>query len=231
MSAAELPVHVWYWHLDIDETTAGRLAGYLSEDEVERAGRFVTRDLQRRWIAARAGMREILARSLGVEPCTLTFGAGEHGRPFLKGVVRAPSFNLSHSETLAVLALCETVVGADVERVKEVPEGVAGMMFSAPEIFALEAMAPDQQAPAFYRCWTAKEAVLKALGTGLSLSSRSFTIDYAEPSSLELVSAEWHHTDVSPWQLRGFDPAPGYTGAVAVRSLQPVSLRMKQWTF
>lgn len=231
MSNTELPVHIWFWSLDIDEPTADRLASWLTGDEAERASRFVTRDLQRRWIAARAGMRGILAETLGVEPFALEFTAGEHGRPFLTGGVRAPSFNLSHSETLAVLALCDAVVGADVERLNDVPEGVAEMMFSAPEVAALEAIVPDQQARAFYRCWTAKEAVLKALGTGLSLSSRSFTVDYTGSTSPQLVSADWHNTDASDWQLRAFDPTPGYTGAVAVRSPQPLSLILKHWSF
>ncbi|WP_213271688.1 4'-phosphopantetheinyl transferase superfamily protein [Hyphomonas sp.] len=227
--AGELPVNIWVWDLDISQQQARHLAECLSEDEIRRADRFATAELRRRWIAGRAGMRNILASSLGVPASRLVFEAGPHGRPSLCGPDCPFSFNLSHSASLAAFAICSAPVGIDVEEIKALPEGVAKMMFSAPEVAALEAEPEDKQAQAFFRYWTAKEAILKARGTGLSVSGRSFTIDIAQPDVPRLVTTDWEDGDASPWRLLAFDPRPGFAGAVAVRTPRPLRLDFQPW--
>lgn len=230
-ASGDLPVDVWTWNLDIDETLAFRLSAWLTEEERKRASAFVTPQLQRRWIAARAGMRGILASVLGVSPQAPVFVPGPHGRPHLADGDNPYSFNLSHSDHVAAFAVSEAVVGVDVERIKGVPEGVADMVFSKPEIEVLEAESDTGRAPAFYRYWTAKEAVLKALGTGLSVSGRSFTIDISQPEAPRLISADWKDEDTQAWQLAAFHPAEGFVGAVAIRTQRPVRLNLQSWSF
>lgn len=230
-ASADLPVDVWTWNLDLDETLAVRLSAWLTEEERKRASAFVTPQLQCRWIAARAGMRGVLASVLGVSPQAPVFTLGPHGRPELAGVESPCSFNLSHSESLAAFAVSEAVVGVDVEQIKTLPEGVAEMVFSKPEIAALEAKPEDARPADFYRYWTAKEAVLKALGTGLSVSGRSFTIDISQPEVPRLVSADWKDEDTQAWQLAAFHPAEGFAGAVAIRTQRPLCLNLKAWAF
>jgi 4'-phosphopantetheinyl transferase len=230
-ASGDLPVNVWTWTLDIDEPIAERLSSWLTEEERRRASAFITPQLQRRWIAARAGMRGILASVLGVSPQAPVFVLGPHGRPHLEGGDHPYSFNLSHSDHVAAFAVSEAVVGVDVERIKGLPEGVADMVFSKPEITALEAEPEDHRPAAFYRSWAAKEAVLKALGTGLSVSGRSFTIDISDPDTPRLVSADWMDEDANAWQLATFHPAEGFAGAVAVRSARPLWLNVQPWIF
>lgn len=231
MPAEELRVDVWVWDLDIDEASAATLSHWLSQDERQRAAAFKMPVLQRRWIAARAGMRGILASFLGVSPEAPVFAQGEQGRPFLTAPDCPCSFNLSHSGTLAAFALCEAVVGIDVEQLRAMPEGVAGMVFSRPEIAALEAEPEARRATTFFRYWTAKEAVLKALGTGLSVSGRSFTLDVSRPAAPRLMEADWKDEDSAAWQLLAFEPMSGFTGAVAVRTLRPLRLNLRRWMF
>lgn len=230
-ASGDLSVNVWTWILDIDEPLAERLSSWLTEEERRRASAFITPQLQRRWIAARAGMRGILASVLGVSPQTPAFISGPHGRPHLEGGDHPYSFNLSHSDHVAAFAVSEAVVGVDVERIKGLPEGVADMVFSRPEIAALEAEPEDRRPAAFYRYWAAKEAVLKALGTGLSVSGRSFTIDISDPDTPRLVSADWKDEDANAWQLATFHPAEGFAGAVAVRMARPLRLSVQPWIF
>lgn len=230
-ASADLPVDVWTWNLDIDEALAARLSAWLTGEERQRASAFVTPQLQRRWIAARAGMRGILASVLGVSPQAPVFTLGPHGRPELAGRNIPHSFNLSHSDSLAAFAVSEAVIGVDVEQIKTLPESVAEMVFSKPEIAALEAEPEDARALAFYRYWTAKEAVLKALGTGLSVSGRSFAIDISRPEAPRLVSADWKDEDTQAWQLAAFHPEDGFAGAVAVRTARPLRLKLQRWTF
>ncbi|AXE63829.1 hypothetical protein BBF93_06050 [Hyphomonas sp. CACIAM 19H1] len=118
-----------------------------------------------------------------------------------------------------------------MEQIKALPEGVAGMVFSKTEIAALEAAPEDARAVVFYRYWTAKEAVLKALGTGLSVSGRSFTIDISRPETPRLVSADWKDEDTQAWQLAAFHPKDGFAGAVAVRTQRPLRLNLQSWSF
>ena len=229
--ADELLVRVWVWDLDIDAQTAETLSDWLSEDERKRAAAFATLHLQRRWTAARAGMRGILGSLLKVPPKNAQFGLGQHGRPYLSGPESPYSFNLSHSNALAAFAVCEAEVGVDVEQIKALPEGVAGMVFSQREIDALAETPDEARALKFFQFWTAKEAVLKALGTGLGVSGRSFTIDLSEDAKPRLANADWAGGEAGSWQLLAFDPEPGFAGAVAVRTERPVRLSLNRWTF
>lgn len=229
--ADELPVSVWVWDLDIDSEVAAALSEWLSEDERQRVSAFATPELQRRWIAARAGMRGILGAFLNMPPQAPVFALGKHGRPYLTAPDCPYSFNLSHSNALAVFAVCEAAVGVDIEQIKALPEGVAGMVFSKQEIAALEAVPEARQAEKFFRFWAAKEAVLKARGTGLTVSGRSFTIDLSEATAPRLTSADWQDEDAGAWRLLAFDPAPGFAGAVAVNTARPLRLTLERWTF
>lgn len=127
--------------------------------------------------------------------------------------------------------MCEAVIGVDVEQIKALPEGVAGMVFSKPEIAALEAEPEARRAGKFFQFWAAKEAVLKALGTGLSVSGRSFTIDISDPAMPRLMEADWPEEDTQAWRLLAFDPASGFAGAIAVRTARPLRLSLQRWSF
>lgn len=229
--ANELLVDVWVWDLDIDEASAAALSHWLTLDERQRAAAFRLPVLQHRWIAARAGMRGILGSVLNVSPQTPVFALGDQGRPYLTHPEYPYSFNLSHSGTLAAFAVCEAVIGIDVEELRALPEGVDNMVFSKPEIAALEAEPDARRAATFFRLWTAKEAVLKALGTGLSVSGRSFTVDVSHATTPRLIGADWTDEDIAAWQLQTFEPAPGFTGAIAVRTTRPLRLNLQRWTF
>jgi len=205
------------------------MLGWLSAEEIARSDRFKFPHLRRRWIAARAGMRSLLAAQVGAAPDALAFGAGDNGKPFLLGQDGACTFNLSHSEGLGALAVSSAELGVDIELISRFHEGVARDRFSSMENAALEGLPEDQRNAAFYRFWTAKEAVLKALGTGFSLASDSFTIDFTDRETPLLVEARWPEADTAAWQVRAFDPHPGFAGAVAIRTARPVRLSVNYW--
>lgn len=226
MTGAPISADVWIWPLDVASP-----AHWLSEDETARAARFVTDTLQQRWAASRAGMRGILGQLLERPPESFVFGAGEHGRPFLQDKECPYSFNLSHSEGLAALVICEAVAGVDIERVRPLHQDVADMFFSPAENEALDSLGEDGRAEGFYRCWTAKEAVLKALGSGLSISGKSFTVDFTGPAAPVLVEANWKDREMGDWQLAAFEPEAGFAGAVAARTSRSLRVTLKRWEF
>lgn len=226
----QVDVELWVWPLDAGQADDG-LADCLSQDEWSRARLFATAMLRNRWVRARAGMRHILASRLGVPASALSFEVGPQGKPSLAKIDCPFFFNLSHSEDLAVLAMSEAAIGVDIERIGSMHEGVAEAFFSADENRALAAMPLEDRVRAFYRCWTAKEAVLKALGTGLLLEGKSFTIGFDTGDTLQLLQADWQETSIEDWCLAGFDPLPGFTGAVAVKARGVRCIALKVWNF
>jgi 4'-phosphopantetheinyl transferase len=125
-------------------------------------------------------MRHLIAGRLGVQPADLAFALGPHGKPTLAHPTSPIRFNLSHSGGFAALALahgCE--VGIDIEAMRPINEDIAERYFSPFEIAALHALPARERPPAFFRCWTRKEAVIKATGEGLARRLDSFDVSIA----------------------------------------------------
>jgi 4'-phosphopantetheinyl transferase len=174
-------VYLSWVNLDQPDTAGALEISHLSADERKRADRYhraVDRD---RFIAARGYLRRLLGSFLDVSPEEITFVSGTHGKPglggqFVSGDIR---FNLAHSEQMAVFAVALSFeVGVDVERVRpnvRYPE-IARRMFAPGEYAQLEALGDDEGMRAFYRCWTRKEAYVKATGAGLTLALDSFEV-------------------------------------------------------
>jgi 4'-phosphopantetheinyl transferase len=214
-----ITVDLWTWTLDVDDAERGRLYAYLSEDEAARASRFVFERDRQRFIVARGRLREVLAHVVGVKPATLRFDYAAHGKPSLAAFSDV-RFNLSHSEALAALAVSRAGVeiGVDVEHVRPLKEDIAERFFSRREAATLRALPESEQVDAFFRCWTRKEAIVKAIGEGLSHALDSFdvTLTAHAPAIVERFAGESDAPHV--WRLAHFDPAPGYVGAVACRT-------------
>ncbi len=231
MPASPLNVNVWIWSLDVEPALQARLAAWLSPDERARAARFATEQLRGRWTVARAGMRGVLAAEAGLSPEALQFAYSANGKPLLPDWSEGVWFNLSHSQDLAALAVCEAPVGVDIERIGAPHEDVAQRFFSPAEAAALLATPKAERAAAFYRCWTAKEAFLKALGTGFARASDSFTINFASDLSPSLVEIAWLEEAREDWSFELFAPAPHFMGAIAVRAAShPSRITRRFWT-
>lgn len=176
----------------------------LSPDEVERAHRFRFDRHRNRFVRCRALLRRLIAEKIGGDAAAIAFRYGTHGKPELDEI----HFNVSHSENLATIALTrERPVGIDVEAIDATREvlPLARTAFSPIERIALSAMTSEQQIAAFFRGWTRKEAYLKLLGTGFSLSPESFTISLAEePLSF-----------IDDYALRDLDVPAGFACAIA----------------
>ncbi len=212
-------VHVWV----VDLASAPSTPGVLSPSELARAARFRFAQDRRRFIASHATLRQILAAYTGVLPASLEFITLPHGKPAL--VSGGLQFNLSHSGDLALVALaagCE--VGVDIERLRAQVEmeAIARRFFSPSETEALLAYPEPERAPAFFRCWTRKEAYVKALGGGLTISLSSFVVSL-EPARAKLLSGV-----EAPWTLHSIDVHPAYSAALAV-ACDPAEISLRRW--
>ncbi len=132
-----------------------------------------------RSMASRAALRHLCAGYLVAEPRSLVFGAGEDGKPRLDGshLRSGLTFNLSHSGRHVLLAFArDAEVGVDVEVLAPIPDlGSLITSVTHPDEEASLNAEPDNDARLrrFLALWTAKEAVLKAIGTGLGADPRT----------------------------------------------------------
>ncbi len=196
----------------------------LTADEQTRAARFHFPRDRRQYIVARGTLRLLLARYLGQTTGTLRFGATEYGKPFLLRADGLPdteiAFNVSHSHELALLAFARSMrVGVDVEymRPELAEERIAERFFSPREVAVLRGLPAAQQPAAFFRCWTRKEAFVKARGEGLSLPLHSFDVSLAPDEPAALLHVATDLAEAGRWTIHTLTPTlPGYMAALAV---------------
>lgn len=165
----------------------------LDEAERAKARRFHFERDTRRYRRSHTALRLVLAEATGVDPQAVTFVEGPHGKPRLRAP-QAPHFNMSHSGDWALIGVCaDAPIGVDIELARDLSDlmALAERNFSAREFETLQAVEPAQQLTAFLRCWTRKEACLKALGSGLSIEPHVFEagIDTAQRSTAIALDA------------------------------------------
>lgn len=205
--------------LDVRPEALRARAAVLSDEEGDRARRFVFDRDRRRYIVARGVLRELLGARLGVRPHTIELAYGERGKPAL-GPRLADSglrFNVSHCEDVAVYAFSSAGdVGVDVEAVRTMPDAddVATRVFSGRENAAYRALDPCDRPLGFFQCWTRKEAFIKALGDGMYYPLDRFDVSLAPGEPAKLLRVEQSPEDRRRWRMTGFSPVPGFVAAL-----------------
>lgn len=176
---------------------------------------------------ARAWLRLVLARYVRQPPDALRFRREARGRPYLTEPAGGPEFSLAHSGDRMLLAVGLTRCGVDLEALAK-PRRFAelALAYLGPEERAwVEACDGEGRARRFLQLWTAKEAVLKACGLGISDGLRAVRVAIAADGSLSPLALPEAAGDPARWRLIGFDPEPGYVASVAtLRSVSPAAL-------
>lgn len=209
-------VHLWRADLDRDVRP---FAPILSADETLKAERFYFEQHRQRFIVGRGILRNILGRYLAIEPAQLQFEYGARGKPELAQAFSGDKlqFNLSHSQGLALYGFtCDRRIGVDLEYLRPVTDAqkIAQRFFSNRESNSISALPPAEQQEAFYRCWTGKEAYLKATGEGLAGLEQVEVSPF--PEQLRLISIGADVQAANRWTLLSLSPACGYLATVAV---------------
>ncbi len=168
------------WAVDLDAPDALQWKALLSHDERRRAAAFVFEKGRLRYTAAHGALRHLLASHTGIAAEAQVFSTGEFGKPALRGRPDI-AFSLSHSESTALVAIGSVALGVDLEVLRPIDnmQALAEAHFTAAEQRWLARSGAASQSRVFLTCWTRKEACLKAIGTGLSLDTRSFDVDMA----------------------------------------------------
>ena len=208
-------VHVWKVPLASAGAALGNLPGILSAAERERASRHVFEKDQARFTSCRASLRLLLSRYTGVPADKIDFRYEPEGKPALAGI-DGWQFNVSHSRDLAAIAISRLdALGIDLEFIDpDFPrDDVAPSILADDELRDLRALPAAGQPAYFFQLWTLKEALLKAVGRGLSLDPRDIRIRLDEGLNPTLVSAPPAFIHAS---LHRFPLENGYAAALAV---------------
>lgn len=213
-------IHVFAFSLECPAPRLAERERLLASDELERANRFRAAQDRRRYVVARAWLREILGRYLGRDPRALEFRYGPHGKPALRG---APDheqvrFNSSRSHELGMVAVqLDEDVGIDLERVRPFPDAldIAKRFFAPDEHAVLSSLSTSERDAAFFSYWTRKEAIVKSISLGLSHPMDSFVLTRPPDAAVEQVTVSGIDGPMVRWSLPVPPPSEGYLSAVA----------------
>jgi 4'-phosphopantetheinyl transferase len=214
-------VQLWRVDLEAIREDEAQWRTILSADENARASRYhFARDRQR-FVAARAWLRIILGSYLETDSSLVEFSYSDKEKPSLAARLTESgvTFNISHSGGIALLAFARRrEVGVDVEEIRHNSdlEAIARRFFSAREREELSAVPKEAMAEAFFRCWTRKEAYIKATGDGLSLPLSQFDVSLKPGESDALVATRPNPAEAEKWLLREVPAGAGYAAALCV---------------
>lgn len=216
-----LPEDVEVWQVELttdvdrdvqDQEKLHTLLLLLNVTERERCLRYRRPADRIRFAVMRIVLQNLLAQHLDLHTQQIQIAISPLGKPYLAQPMHALHFNISHSQHIGLIALStKHAIGIDIEAVYPLQD----KRFLLKEILSAEEQhycAQSQDDSAFFKCWTGKEAAVKAMGTGIQqpLSAISMLptgeLDYR-------VSLEQYLPDLQAWQL---PVAEGYVASLAL---------------
>jgi 4'-phosphopantetheinyl transferase len=179
-------------------------------------------------MVARGLLRAILSRYLDVEPTRLRFAGDAYADQPLQAaqptlISPTPpeglSLSLSHAHELALIAISQRRrIGVSLGHLRPLPEmeRIAAGLLSPQEKLIWRALPQTEKLRAFFKCWTCKQAYLKASGEGTGLPPGRLAVDLFPAEAARLLSLDGDPSAAARWSLRELTPAPGYVAALAV---------------
>lgn len=210
---------------------------WLDGEERARWSRFRHEGRRRQYALCRAALRAVLCIRLGCANHALSFREAEHGKPFalVSGAPAPVHFSVSHGGGHGLLAVArEGRVGVDVE--ERIPrrdvDGWMAAVLTPDERSEMAALGGRRRAASFFTLWTIKEALLKALGTGLRLDMAGFEAPPPMRRGVRVGEFRFPHLPAVAWRVenlgnerfaaavaheRGRGPGPGSGPTAAAR--------------
>ncbi|MDE2472119.1 MAG: 4'-phosphopantetheinyl transferase superfamily protein [Bradyrhizobium sp.] len=219
----ELQPTVWWMRTDrLDDACQHRLGAILDQTEHVRAGRFVSAQDRREFVACHALLRVTLFRIAGRSPHEWMFSLGPHGKPSIAADHELPDlqFNIAHTRGLVAVALAwRHPIGVDVQIVESFCDqaDLASRFFAPAEAELVGSASKLHRPRVFTQLWTLKEAYIKAIGAGLSAPLDSFAFNL-EP--LRVQFREESEDLPADWQFS--------TSAITERHVLSVAVHLRK---
>jgi 4'-phosphopantetheinyl transferase len=226
-------VHVWRARLSSSTAELSRRCSLLSSDEQKRADRFRFEQDRSRFILGRIIARSVLSHCLQQPAGDVQLRLDHLGKPFIPECFEASiHFNISHSGDYVLFAIARDLrVGVDVEQIRETKDlnDIAARYFSKNEYLRLLTVPERMRTTSFYRCWTMKEAYVKAHGEGFGLATDSFDVAFLPGEMPRLLETRFDHVDVRRWCFYKLDLGPAYLAALVTEAAQDLELKLWDW--
>ena len=200
---------------------AAQLEKLLSPHERQRLERFTDEAVRREFVICRSVLHFLLALLSGEKLSELQIREDASGKPRLEpdGHAHPLEFNIAHTDGLCLIACArESALGVDVERVRPLPElDAMARKYLAPREKAQWESAPEVERTAlFYRFWSAKEALLKALGSGLRIPPAQVdTLDVLEGKTLNGRQEDGYYFEINACLLEALPLEGTYSAWLA----------------
>jgi 4'-phosphopantetheinyl transferase len=222
MTLAVGEVHIWLAWSNVGPDDVAQFDRVLSASEIAAADRFVFERHRVTYRFAHTALRNILSKYVDCLPEKLRFGQNSFGKPFLMDAVEPDAevqFNMSHSGQVVVVAVTRgRSIGVDVEMMRPLKDygSIAKLNFTAEERAWIESVPSEFQQNAFFKSWARKEAVIKAVGKGLSMPLNTFDASILSGQDGRRLTLLADAPDVESWWLVDLTAPEGYAGAVVV---------------
>ena len=195
-------------HVDLtpDADIEARALALLDAEEKQRWHRFVVAGARCRFALCRAALRVSLCERLGCSNRQLSFCYLEHGKPYaiVDGERATAGFNVSHSGCHGLIAFASNDwLGVDVEerRPRRDLDGIGSLVYGPTERRLLAAASGGQKTHLFFQLWSMKEALIKALGSGFSLSPAGFEVPPPMLQGRRSSVFRFPHAPTNAWRL------------------------------
>lgn len=212
MRLPESEIHLW--PVPLDEPPSPDAIGTLSPLERQRAARYHCPRARQRFVGSRAALRRILGDYLGARPSAVPLELTAHGKPRLAATDTPLQFNLSHSDTQAIIAVSREPVGVDIERRDASLDWRALMPLCChPEERGRLERQPHDALDTFLTLWTCKEAYVKGRGLGLQLPLPAVRVGLNDGRPHLRIDPPW--CDGRHWSLHLLSGLGPFAGSVA----------------
>ncbi|MFI6641237.1 4'-phosphopantetheinyl transferase family protein [Streptomyces sp. NPDC050504] len=229
-------VTVWWWDIPTGTYDPADLP-LLDGAERERLQRLRTPESKAIYVTCRAAVRRILSGALQVAPEELEFGrlpcpgcaSPEHGPPTVLRPATDLRISITHTTGLGMLAVAPVPVGVDAEGAKnlDVEELARPTLTPEERQYVLSRPPGEERTRAFLRCWTRKEAVLKAVGIGITVELN--TLETGPASEGPVTVAAGVEGGPAEWAVRQIPAPEGWSAALALPAGTRPNLRVRKW--
>jgi len=195
----ENAIHIWHIQAPLNHTTMLEFYKTLAPEEEVRYHNYLQQKDKDNFLIGRGALRTILSTYFpDISPQQFAFKTNSFGKPYLhpdRAWLDNIEFNISHSGNKVLLALSHPIpLGIDIEFINPQLnfQELIPLCLSEHERTALHTFPSERQSALFFNCWVQKEALVKAMGSGLSYPITDITLqlDKTQGSVVQLMSPQ-----------------------------------------